>query len=54
MVSSDATSLFNGSLTAACSAEAVAQMILADIHGEEWTAPDWLPRHHLTQNRLDE
>ncbi|KAH9852000.1 FAD dependent oxidoreductase [Lenzites betulinus] len=35
-------------------AEAVVQMMLADISGKEWTVPDWLPRHHLTQNRLHE
>ncbi|KAI0364567.1 FAD dependent oxidoreductase [Pilatotrama ljubarskyi] len=35
-------------------AEAVAQMIVADIRGEEWTPPEWLPRHHLTKNRLNE
>ncbi|OSC96675.1 FAD dependent oxidoreductase [Trametes coccinea BRFM310] len=35
-------------------AEAVAQMILADIEGKEWTIPEWLPRHHLTENRLQE
>ncbi|EIW59961.1 FAD dependent oxidoreductase [Trametes versicolor FP-101664 SS1] len=35
-------------------AEAVAQMIVADIQGKEWEVPEWLPRHHLTQNRLNE
>ncbi|KAI9069868.1 DAO-domain-containing protein [Trametes sanguinea] len=34
-------------------AEAVAQMILADMQGKEWTIPAWLPRHHLTENRLE-
>ncbi|KAI0765583.1 FAD dependent oxidoreductase [Trametes elegans] len=35
-------------------AEAVAQMIFADARGEKWTAPEWLPHHHLTENRLNE
>ncbi|RPD57280.1 FAD dependent oxidoreductase [Lentinus tigrinus ALCF2SS1-7] len=35
-------------------AEAVAGMIVADIAGKEFTVPDWLPRHHLTKNRLNE
>ncbi|KAI0640665.1 FAD dependent oxidoreductase [Trametes meyenii] len=35
-------------------AEAVAQLIVADIQGKEWTPPEWLPRHHLTRNRLEE
>ncbi|KAI0630444.1 FAD dependent oxidoreductase [Trametes polyzona] len=35
-------------------AEAVSGMIVADIEDREWTIPDWLPRHHLTQNRLNE
>ncbi|KAH9893649.1 FAD dependent oxidoreductase [Cubamyces lactineus] len=35
-------------------AEAVAQMMVADIQGKEWSVPEWLPRHHLTMNRLDE
>ncbi|OCH86540.1 FAD dependent oxidoreductase [Obba rivulosa] len=30
-------------------AEAVAQMILSDMEGKEWTPPEWLPRHYLTQ-----
>lgn len=29
-------------------------MIVADIQGKEWEVPEWLPRHHLTQNRLNE
>ncbi|KAF9068891.1 FAD dependent oxidoreductase [Rhodocollybia butyracea] len=28
-------------------AEAVAEMITADIRGERWNAPDWLPEHYL-------
>ncbi|TBU39321.1 FAD dependent oxidoreductase [Dichomitus squalens] len=35
-------------------AEAVAGMIIADIQGKDWSIPDWLPRHHLTQNRVNE
>ncbi|KAI0737285.1 FAD dependent oxidoreductase [Daedaleopsis nitida] len=35
-------------------AEAVSQMIVGDIMGKEWTIPDWLPKHHLTQNRLND
>lgn len=30
-------------------ADAVAQMIVADILGKAWTPPDWLPRHYITQ-----
>ncbi|KAG8716201.1 hypothetical protein FRC11_007375 [Ceratobasidium sp. 423] len=30
-------------------AEVVAQMIYADISGNEWSPPDWLPRHLLTK-----
>ncbi|KAI0676177.1 FAD dependent oxidoreductase [Trametes maxima] len=35
-------------------AEAVAQLIIADIQGRDWTPPEWLPLHHLTKNRLEE
>ncbi|KAI1787022.1 FAD dependent oxidoreductase [Ganoderma leucocontextum] len=35
-------------------AEAVAGMIVADIRGKEWSIPDWLPRHFLTENRVKE
>ncbi|RDX43860.1 FAD dependent oxidoreductase [Lentinus brumalis] len=35
-------------------AEAVAGIIVADIAGKQYTVPDWLPRHYLTQNRLHE
>lgn len=34
---------------ASSSADAVAQMIVADILGKAWTPPDWLPRHYITQ-----
>ncbi|KAI0653380.1 FAD dependent oxidoreductase [Cubamyces menziesii] len=35
-------------------AEAVAQMILADLQGKEWIIPEWLPHYHRTQNRPNE
>ncbi len=31
------------------SAQVVADMILADLEGKEWSIPDWLPRHYLTK-----
>lgn len=30
------------------SAEAIAQMIVAELAGKEWTQPDWLPTRYLT------
>ncbi|KNZ78587.1 hypothetical protein J132_11157 [Termitomyces sp. J132] len=33
-------------------AETVAGMIVAEIAGEAWTAPEWFPRHFLTTERL--
>ena len=27
-------------------------MIVADIQGEEWSVPDWLPRHFLTEEHV--
>ncbi|CDO74745.1 hypothetical protein BN946_scf184411.g2 [Trametes cinnabarina] len=41
-------------LTPPHSAEAVAQMIVADLQGKEWSIPEWLPHHHLTKNRINE
>ncbi|PIL27976.1 hypothetical protein GSI_09920 [Ganoderma sinense ZZ0214-1] len=35
-------------------AEAVAGMIVADIQGKEWSVPDWLPRHFLTKEHVEE
>ncbi|KAJ8489926.1 hypothetical protein ONZ51_g2654 [Trametes cubensis] len=35
-------------------AEAVAQMILADLQGKEWIILEWLPHYHRTQNRPNE
>ncbi|KAF8066928.1 FAD dependent oxidoreductase [Lyophyllum atratum] len=32
-------------------AEAVAGMVVADMTGETWSAPEWLPRHFLTTER---
>ncbi|KZT36863.1 FAD dependent oxidoreductase [Sistotremastrum suecicum HHB10207 ss-3] len=32
-------------------AEAVAQMIIADMRQESWTRPAWLPQHYLTTSR---
>ncbi|KAF9462560.1 FAD dependent oxidoreductase [Collybia nuda] len=32
-------------------AEVVATMIVANITGETWTLPNWLPRHYLTTSR---
>ena len=29
------------------SAEAVAQMMIADMEGKEWEVPDWFPRSYL-------
>lgn len=34
------------------SAEAVAELILADLKGEAWTVPEWFPRHYLTTDSL--
>ncbi|KAG6916230.1 hypothetical protein DXG01_007813 [Tephrocybe rancida] len=33
-------------------AEAVVGMIVAEIAGKKWTAPEWFPRHFLTTERL--
>lgn len=33
-------------------AEAVAGLIVADIHGAEWTPPPWFPSEYLTWNRI--
>jgi len=30
-------------------AEALAQIVAAEIMGKSWSPPDWLPRHYLTQ-----
>ncbi|KAF7968733.1 hypothetical protein HWV62_29610 [Athelia sp. TMB] len=35
-------------------AEVVADMIVSDISGTEWSLPDWLPEQYLTWNRLVE
>ncbi|TFK68906.1 FAD dependent oxidoreductase [Pluteus cervinus] len=32
-------------------AEVVANMIGADLTGERWSMPNWLPKHYLTENR---
>ncbi|KAG6908298.1 hypothetical protein DXG01_005399 [Tephrocybe rancida] len=34
------------------SAEAVAGMLIAELAGEKWVAPEWFPRHFLTTERL--
>ncbi len=34
------------------SAEAVVQMITANITGEEWIQPDWFPSRYLTWNKI--
>ncbi|KAJ4468796.1 FAD dependent oxidoreductase [Lentinula aciculospora] len=34
-------------------AEVVASMIIADLQGERWTAPNWLPHHYLTSSLVD-
>lgn len=31
------------------SAEAVAQMVAAEILAKPWSPPEWLPRHYLTR-----
>ncbi|KDQ61986.1 hypothetical protein JAAARDRAFT_66961 [Jaapia argillacea MUCL 33604] len=33
-------------------AEALAQMLIADLEGKEWVRPGWLPRRYLTSERL--
>lgn len=39
-------------LTTLHSAEAVAQMVIADMYKEEWSMPDWLPKRYVTSSAV--
>jgi hypothetical protein len=36
------------------SAQVIAEIIVSEITGKNWTLPEWLPRHYLTEERMAE